>query len=380
MSYRIVLAGGGTGGHIYPAIAIANQLKEDNPDCQILFIGSDYGVECMVVPEFGFDYKTISAKGWDYADGIFGKIKELCSGAAATTKGFLQSRGIIKKFSPHMVIGTGGFVSLPVLMAAKSLGIPYAIQEQNSYPGRTNRLMSKDASLIFLGIPGAEDVFDMPEKTIFTGNPIRKVYYEIQKDEAKERLNLPKDKKIVFSIGGSIGSPEINSVGYAYMNRVRDRDDIIFLFAAGKWQIEEVTKKMEEDGISVPDNVRLLTYIDDMWDYYAASDLVISRAGAMSLAELATIGTPTILIPLSWAINNHQYFNAKSLADVGGAIIVDEKTMDVEKIAEQIDLLLEKEDELASMRNALKGWSSYGIASENICKEIYKLIEKKNNR
>ena len=336
---RCIFSGGGTGGHLYPALAIAEKIVKEEPDSSILFIGSKKGIEADVVPKMGYDFKVIPTQGLQQGDSFMHRISLSAGAGISNIVGIAKAAAIIRKFKPDAVIGTGGFVSFPVTFAAQNLKYPTYIHEQNAVPGRANKVLAKEAKKIFIGFKGSEEAFGYPEKTVFTGNPVRSDFNKLNKDESREKLGIPKDDFVVFSFGGSLGAATINKIAMGYMRCISNKSNRTLLVGTGRRFYDEFVDKCSHKGIPAGENVRIEGYIDNMKDYVAAADLLICRAGALSLAELMMAGKPSIIVPISNSVGNHQYYNAKAVADAGGAFLVEESQMDIEDICEKIEYL-----------------------------------------
>ena len=314
---KFILSGGGTGGHIYPAIAIANELKSRFPDAEFLFVGAKDKMEMQKVPQAGYQIKGLWIAGLQRRltfDNALFPIKLISS--------LLKAKKIIKEFKPDVVIGTGGFASGPLLQMANSAGIPTVIQEQNSFPGITNKLLSKKANAICVAYENLEQFFPK-EKMILTGNPVRQDLIDIasKREEAIQYFNLDANKKTVLVLGGSLGSRRINQlIAKEIDNFIANNVQVIW--QCGKFYFEEY-KHFNDNK-----NVQVLSFIDKMDLVYAAADVIISRAGASSVSELCIVGKPVIFIPSPNVAEDHQTKNAKAIVDKKGAILIKESDLD----------------------------------------------------
>ena len=345
---KVLLAGGGTGGHVYPAIAIANKIKEHNPDCEILFVGTKNGIESEIVPKAGFELKTVTVQGFkrkiDF-DNVK-RVFKLC-------KGLEQSRRIVKKYKPDIVIGTGGYVSGPVLFNAAMSKKVTIVHEQNSFPGVTNKILSKVATKVLTSFEDSHKRF--PEKSqdklVLTGNPVRKEILNSRKFIARKNLGISEDKKMVLCYGGSGGSEEINdAMRLVIENMVKE--DVAFIFATGKVYYEEFIESIKD--IELKPYQRVMPYLDNMADGLAASDIVIGSAGAISLAEITALGKPSIIIPKAYTAENHQEYNAKSIEAQGAGIAILEKDLTPQSLNEAVFKLLGDKELLIDMANNAK--------------------------
>ena len=360
-TYKFILSGGGTGGHIYPAIAIANELKSRFPNADILFVGAKDKMEMQKVPQAGYPIQGLWIAGLQRRltfDNALFPVKLLNS--------LLKSRQIIKQFKPDVVIGTGGFASGPLLQMANSAGIPTVIQEQNSYPGITNKLLSKKANAICVAYEKLERFFPK-EKIVLTGNPVRQDLIEVQSKRAEglAHYNLDPNKKTILILGGSLGARRINQLIEKEL-KFFDSQNVQLLWQCGKFYLDEYQKFNSE-------NVQVMAFIERMDLVYAAADVVISRAGASSVSELCIVGKPVIFIPSPNVAEDHQTKNAKSVADKNGAILIRESELDSNFESTFSDLITDekKQNELSQNINNL----ALPNATKAIVEEILKLIK-----
>ncbi len=344
---RVIMTGGGTGGHIYPAIAIADKIKTEQPDAEILYVGNEIGLEKDIVPKAGYEMAFVSAKWIDRSN----PLKILDTGFA-TLRGVWQAGNLMKRFRPDVVIGTGGYVCFPVIYAAHRYGARCYLHEQNAFPGVANKSLERYVDKVFLGFPEASGLFHHPEKHVVTGNPVRRDFYGVDKAAARERLGIGQNDFVIFSFGGSQGAEAINNVVFDLMREVNGTQGITLLFGTGGYYYEDILARCKEQGIDPAENVRIKLYIDDMPDHLAASDLIIARAGALSVAEICVSGRASILVPSPNVTGNHQYFNAKSVADRGGAILIEEKEFTSNRLNREVAALRDDPDRLRSMEEA----------------------------
>ena len=363
---RVIVTGGGSGGHIYPAIAIADKIKEKEPESEILYIGNDIGLEKDIVPQTGYPMELVSAKWLDRRN-----ILKIFDTGFSTMRGIRQAYKIMKKFKPDAVIGTGGFVCVPVMYAGHKYGAKCYLHEQNAFPGVANKTLEKFADKVFLGFPEAGHYFHQPEKHIVVGNPVRRRFYDIDKTAAREKLGIPQNDFTVFSFGGSQGAEKINEVAFELMEAVNGHDGVSFIFGTGSQYDDEVLEKAGNRGIEIRDNIRVKSYINDMESYLGAADLIISRAGALSVAETTVCGKASILIPSPNVTGNHQFFNAKSVADRGGAVLIEEKDLNPEGLLAEVMRLKNNPEILDKMSRASKACAPFS-ATELIYSEIKK--------
>jgi UDP-N-acetylglucosamine--N-acetylmuramyl-(pentapeptide) pyrophosphoryl-undecaprenol N-acetylglucosamine transferase len=344
---KIIMTGGGTGGHIYPAIAIADKIRRKHPEAEVLFIGTERGMEKDLVPKSGYDIRFITVSGFNRK-----KLWKNFKTAIDLAKGNLQANKIINEFKPDLVIGTGGYVCGPVVRAAHKKGIKTFIHEQNAFPGVTNKLLEKYVDKVFVSFEESKDYFKDQNKLIVTGNPIRKSFLTCQMGNSREKLGIKPSEFVLLCFGGSLGAGKINSTMIHVLEAFRGIPDARLFFITGRNYYQKVLESVEERGIALSDNIKLLEYVDNMHEYLSASDLVISRAGALTVSEITACGKASILIPSPNVTGNHQYFNARVVADKGGAVILEEKDLTDEKLLGTIMRLKNNKEALNSMSEA----------------------------
>ncbi|MEQ3500495.1 undecaprenyldiphospho-muramoylpentapeptide beta-N-acetylglucosaminyltransferase [Tenacibaculum sp. SSH1-16] len=359
-SINIIISGGGTGGHIYPAIAIANEVKVRYPEANILFVGAKDKMEMEKVPQAGYEIKGL------WISGIQRKLtlKNLMFPFKLVSSLWKAYR-IIRKFKPDVAVGTGGFASGPTLMVANRKGIPTLIQEQNSYPGITNRLLGKKAQKICVAYDNLERFFS-EDKIIKTGNPVRQdlLFIHTKIEEGKEFFELDTSKKTILILGGSLGARKINQLVEENLDFFK-KQGVQLIWQCGKLYYEEYKKYDELE------NVQVHQFLNRMDLAYAAADFIVSRAGASSVSELCIVGKPTIFIPSPNVAEDHQTKNAKSIADKHGALVVKESELDTFPVV--LETLLKdkgKQESLSENINEL----ALPNATSNIVNEIEKLI------
>jgi len=318
---RFIISGGGTGGHIFPALAIANQLKKEIPDAEILFIGANGKMEMSRVPEAGYNIEGLEVFGIR-RDMSWSGIKSNVKLPFVLLKTMRKAKLIMRRFRPDVVVGVGGYASGPALRAAQTLKIPTVIQEQNSHPGKTNKWLSQKVVKICVAYDGLERFFPH-EKIVKTGNPVRTEIINIKpkSGEACSFFNLDKNKKTILIIGGSQGARTINQTVLSHI------EDFKKLNCQLIWQTGEFFYSENESLLSelMSQHIKILPFIKRMDFAYSVADYIVSRAGALAIAELAIVGAPTILIPLPTAAEDHQTANAKQLSDAGAAILLPDK-------------------------------------------------------
>jgi UDP-N-acetylglucosamine--N-acetylmuramyl-(pentapeptide) pyrophosphoryl-undecaprenol N-acetylglucosamine transferase len=359
---KVILTGGGTGGHIYPAIAIGNKIKEKIPDAEFLYIGVERGLEARIVPSNGYEIKFVNSRGV-----VRGSLIGLIKTGYSVIKGRRESIKIMKEFKPDVVIGTGGYVSFPVILAGHKYGAKIYIHEQNAYPGMANRKLTRYVDKIFMGFEAARQYFSniSEEKVIHSGNPVRETFYGITKQSARKSLNISEEDFVIFSFGGSQGAKAINETMIEVVKEFKDRDNIKIIFGTGKMYYEKILNKLQEG-----DKVIIKDYIEDMPKYLGSADLIIGRAGALSLAEITICGRASILIPSPNVTGNHQFFNAKSVADKGGAIIVNEDEDMTDNVISAISDLIDNKEKIEKMEKGSIN-AAMPSATDTIFREIF---------
>ena len=358
--YKFILSGGGTGGHIYPAIAIANELKSRFPDAEFLFVGAKDKMEMQKVPQAGYNIKGLWISGLQRRltfDNALFPVKLLSS--------LLKSRTIIKQFKPDVVIGTGGFASGPLLQVAAIAGIPTVIQEQNSFPGITNKLLSKKANKICVAYENLERFFPK-EKMILTGNPVRQDLIDIEskREEAIQYFNLDSSKKTVLVLGGSLGARRVNQLIEKELANMLSQN-VQVIWQCGKLYLEDYKKYNSA-------NVQVVAFIERMDLVYAAADIVISRAGASSVSELCIVGKPVIFIPSPNVAEDHQTKNAQAIVDKKGALMLKESELE-SQFSLVFEVLLKDQGKQNQLSENIK-LLAMPEATKQIVDEIVKLI------
>jgi len=346
---RVIMTGGGTGGHIYPAIAIADKIVERTNDTEVLFVGTRHGLEKDLVPHAGYEIKFITVRGINRKNPIK-NIKVF----ADYNKGKRQARRIIEEFKPDLVIGTGGYASSPVVRIAAQMGIPSYIQEQNAFPGITNKMLEKHVNKVFLGFEEAAKYFKHPEKHVVTGNPVRADFFNFDRKASRERLGLTDDDFMLLSFGGSQGAGRINKAMLSVCEKYSGARGMQVYFATGKAYYEPVMTEINDLGFNLAPNIHIMEYIRNMQVYLAAADLVVARSGALTVSEIAICGRPSILVPSPNVTGDHQTFNARAIADKGGAVLLPESELDGERLFEEIERLSKDRQALEVMSEKAK--------------------------
>lgn len=344
-TYRILISGGGTGGHIYPALAIANAWMDKHPDSEILFVGAQGKMEMQKVPEAGYSIKGLPVAGLQRKLTLAN-----LSFPIKLWRSLRMASKIVKEFQPQLVVGVGGYASGPVLYAAQHKGIPTLLQEQNSYAGLTNKLLAKKAAKICVAYPDMERFFPK-EKLKLTGNPVRKDLLDLagKREQGIEVFGLDPNRKTVFVLGGSLGARTLNQAMLKHMVDL-ENEGYQVLWQSGKFYFKDMEVALEKAGLT---HIHLREFIREMDLAYAASDVIVSRAGALSVSELCLVGKPVIFIPSPNVAEDHQTKNANACVKQGAAVLLADADA-VGKFKEYIDDLLQHEDKAQLLATAIK--------------------------
>ncbi len=348
---HILFAGGGTAGHINPALAVAGYIKEKHPDAKISYIGTKDKLEARLVPEKNYDFKTIDVAGFQRKLTPKNILRNISAAKKAVTSS-IDAAKILKELKPDVVVGTGGYVSGPVLREAVKLGIKTAIHEQNAYPGITTKMLSQKVDSVMLAMPEAEKFLNLKTKPIITGNPVRTELLSVSKADAKAALNIPADMPVLLSFGGSLGARRINETVTDLIKWHNGTDKFYHIHATGKVGFDTMKNALSD--IELSSNIDLREYINNMDVCMAAADLVICRAGAITLSELEACAKPSILIPSPYVAENHQYHNAMTLKKMGAAELIEEKDLTSEALIDKVSYLIENKPKLDKMATAAK--------------------------
>ncbi|MGN0614418.1 MAG: undecaprenyldiphospho-muramoylpentapeptide beta-N-acetylglucosaminyltransferase [Porcipelethomonas sp.] len=376
---RVLLAGGGTAGHINPALAIASVIKKHHPDTEFLFVGTPNGMEARLIPEAGYNFASMKVAGFQRKIS-FENIKRNVKAVYYLTTASSKAKKIISDFKPDMAIGTGGYVSGPVIKQCAKMGIPTAIHEQNAFPGVTNKLLAKAVDKVMLTVKEALNYFGKDVDYTVTGLPVRAEIKSVTKLEARAQLGFD-NELCILSFGGSLGAGCINEtmadvIGWHTTNNLK----INHIHGYGKMGRESFPDSMEERNIPMKSKrLRITEYINDMDVCLAAADIVICRSGASTLAELEAAGKASILIPSPIVTGNHQYHNAMVLGKAGAAIVIEQKDVTSELMIEKIRALYEDRGKLADMAENAAALA-IGDTDERIYSVIQELMKKKKIR
>ena len=366
---RVLMTGGGTGGHVNPAIAIANTIREKEKDSVIAFVGTKRGIENKLVSKFGYDIYHIEIQGLKRKLTL-SNIKT----AYLTVTSVFKAKKLVKKFKPDVVIGTGGYVCWPVVKAAADLGIPTVLHESNAIPGVAVRMLEKNVDIVYTNFEATISRLKHPEKAERVGNPLISGFdgSGIDKDEIKKGY-----KKLILSYGGSLGALRVNQEMMELMKDFSSKhNDILHIHASGAIEKQSTEEKFKEYGLDKYENLELVEYIYDMPKKMAAADLVIARAGAMTVSELAMMRKPCILIPSPNVTDNHQYKNAHELEKKGAALVFEEKNLSKGVLSEAVRDLIFDDEKLESMK---KNIAEFAIENTNelIYNGVRKLVDAK---
>lgn len=346
---RVIMTGGGTGGHIYPAVAIADEIRRRDENAEILFVGAELGMEGELVPKSGYDIKLMPVQGFERGQILcnIGILRRLL-------KSNQMAKKIIKDFKPDVVIGTGGYASAPVVKTAQKMGIPTYIHEQNAFPGVSNKMQEGKATRVFLGFAEGSKFFKHPEKHVVVGNPVRADFVNADRVKARAELGFREDDFVLLAFGGSQGAGRINKAMMKVIEAFNGVDNVKICMGTGNYYYDIIMKELDDNGVVPEDNIMIMKYINDMPKYLAAADLVVSRSGALTVAEVTVCGVPAIFIPSPNVSGNHQFFNAQAVSINGGALIIEEKELDNNALIDTIHKLKNDPEILKDMSEKSK--------------------------
>lgn len=369
---RVIISGGGTGGHIFPAVSIANEIRTKNPAAKILFVGAEGRMEMQRVPAAGYPIKGLPIAGFDRKN-LLKNIPVLFK----IMKSRSMARDIIRQFRPQVVVGVGGYASGPTLNVAASMGIPTLIQEQNSYAGVTNKLLSKKADRICVAYDGMERFFPA-DRILFTGNPVRQnlVDLSLHKSDAVRAMGLIPGKRTILIIGGSLGARTINESILGNLPMIKQQKNIQFIWQTGKYYSAEIQNQLQRRGC--PDNLVVMDFISDMKTAYTAADLVISRAGACSISELCLLGKPAILVPSPNVAEDHQTKNALALVQKDAALYISDADARLSLLPKAINTVTDMVKLETLNRNIVQLARPH--AASDIADEVIKLAQRTKNK
>ncbi len=349
---RILIAAGGTAGHVNPALAIAKHILSEQPSAVIRFVGRSDGMESRLVAKAGFDFVSIEVHGFQRKPTL-NNLKRNINAAYLLARSMPRAKKILTEFRPDIVIGTGGYICGPIMKVAQRMGIRTAIHESNSYPGVTNKLLAKGADVVFAVNERAKDALGVPEKTIITGNPVRVEILLADRETCRAKFNIDRKTLVILSLGGSLGASAINQAVAGFMNEFTEKGrDYIHYHSTGRISSGEFATLAKEYDLKRNPRLHISEYIDDMPQMLALADIVIARAGSMTMAELAAAGRAAVLIPSPNVAENHQYHNAMSMVEAGAAVLIPEEELTPNRLAETIETL--SAEKIAEMSLAAK--------------------------
>ncbi len=373
---RVLFAAGGTGGHINPALAIAGTIKAHHPETEILFAGTPWGMESKFIPKANYDFVPIKVRGIERSfslKAIKGNVKAVKYLLTAGSR----AKKIIKDFNPDIVIGTGGYVSGPVVRTAAKMGIKTLIHEQNAFPGVTTKLLSKDVDVILVAFKEAMPRIKTNARMIEVGNPVREEFLFAKKEQNRKALNLSPDKTVIVSCGGSLGAKAINKAIIDVLKWHNGKGSIQHIHATGHFGSLWMPDELRKLGIDFENggDIRVVEYIDNMPQLLSACDLIITRSGAITLSEIEAQGKAAILIPSPNVTENHQYHNAMVLANAGAGVVIEEKDLSGKLLCDTIQKLITDKDKLKEM-GAAAARIAKTDANTLIYNEVMRLLKK----
>lgn len=364
---RLLISGGGTGGHIYPALAIAGGFVQRYPGSDVLYVGTGRGLEADIVPRAGLAFKTVTIQS------LPRKLSPAMAGfGLSLLKGLVEARKIIREFRPDFVVGTGGYVCVPVTLTAVRQGVPTLLHEQNALPGIANKQLSRFVKCVALTFPEAAKHFPTKARLVVTGLPVRPEVLTASREKAWANLGLKPGRRLVVVTGGSRGARSLNCAMAGVYQRLAKRSDVQFLHLTGQQTYQETLDELASLGVNwqKEGNISIRPYLYNMEDAYAAADLIVCRAGAATLAELTVRGLPAILVPYPYAAENHQEYNARALEDQGAALVLKDQDLSGNKMAELVGELLDNNTRLAQM-----GQASLQYGRPNALEEILNCLD-----
>ncbi len=357
---KILIGGGGTGGHIYPALALARHAVARNSGSEVLFVGTEKGLENKIVPAAGFPLATIPVRGFQRS------FKQLGAVGRDLLGGIRQAGKIISDFHPNVVLGTGGYVAAPLILSALFKRVPTVIHEQNALPGLTNRRLAPFVKKVCISFKDTETRLPRFSRVIFTGNPRASEVSGLSREDGCNLFGLDPERKNILIYGGSRGAHVLNRVVAAYLKANLLPEEVGLIYVTGEIYHAEVNKELGK----LPGRVKLFSYLERMPEALAAADLAVTRSGATTLAEITALGVPAVLVPSPNVVDNHQYYNARLLSDAGAAVLVEEKDFNCLRLQEEIDRLIKDPDLLVEMSGRSK---KMGVT--DAAERVYKCLQ-----
>ncbi len=367
---RVIFAGGGTGGHINPALSIAGYAAEHDANFEALFIGTERGLEKKLVPRAGYKIEYINIEGFDRKH-LLKNIKVF----SELRKSEKICRKLIRSFKPDCIVCTGGYVSGPVALAAHKEKVPALIHEQNVYPGLTVTASERYVTYVAVSFDETVNHMKRKDKCVVTGNPVRGEIVNADRDSARRSLNIPADEPFVLVFGGSLGADRINDAVIQMLGRISSEKKFRLLFGTGDRNYNEVIRRVKESGTELGSNIEIVPYINNMDAVMAASDLVVCRSGAITVSELAVLQKPSVLIPSPNVVRNHQEQNAREIESKGGAVVICEKDLTPEHLYDTVCSLVGDTDALSRMSKSLES-----VKKSDACAKIFELMKKMSNK
>lgn len=370
---KVLFTCGGTAGHINPAIAVAREFQSHHPDCEVLFVGAENGMECRLVPKEGYQIETVASRPLRHSMSLK-NIRYNVKTVANIPKTKKQAKAIIKKFQPDLVVGTGGYASYPVVQCAAKMGIATAIHESNAIPGVTTKMLAKVADIVMIGLDSARDQYPSNKKIIVTGTPVRPDFFQYTRKEAREKLGILDDRKLVLSYWGSLGAEFMNGLVVAMVMKEQTSGNAFrHIHGCGR-NYEKMKDTFDKCRMELNAGAEILPYIYDMPLVMAAADLVVCRAGASTIAELSAIGKPAVLVPSPNVVNNHQEKNARLLEASQACVVLTEDELknqgfDEKDLYDRVHELLENDEKLKELSTNISR-----IGTPNATQEIYKAL------
>ncbi len=365
---KFLFAAGGTGGHINPALAVAQYIRDKYPDSEIIFVGTSDRMEAQLVPAAGFELRTIKISGFQRGFS-FSNIKFNLKTAYNILTSSKEAKKIIKDFNPDVAIGFGGYVSGPVIRTAAKLGVKTVIHEQNAFPGVTNKMLASKVDRVLLTVEDAKKYMKFKNDPVVTGLPVRGELFKVDRETARAKFGFD-NRPVILSVGGSLGAKKINDSIVELIAAHSDDKPYYHIHAMGKYGAKYMPDALSERGVANnAENLRLYEYINNMAECYAACDLVIARSGASTLSELQALGKPSILIPSPNVAENHQYHNAMAMVNRGAAMLIEEKDLSSESLLNAVDKLLSDKDNLKEI-----GKNARNMAINNSTERIGEIV------
>lgn len=369
---RLLVTGGGTGGHIYPALSVVREMQRRHKDLEVLYVGTELGMESDIVPKEGLPFATVSSRGFRRRISL-----DTLRTVAVASKGVWEARSVIRRFRPDVVLGTGGYVAGPVVLQAALMGIPCLIHEQNALPSVTNRLLARFVKQVALSFPEARQYLPAKTRVIVTGNPVRPELFEATRGEGQRELALDPRKRTLLVVGGSRGAEPINEAVLGMLPNVMADATLQLLFVTGSAHYEPTVERIRGQGLNLEKagNIIIKPYLYDMPLALAAADLIIARSGGM-IAEITAVGLPAILIPSPHVADNHQEHNARAAEQAGVGLMIRENELTPERLWRDCQQILTDEQRLLQMRQASLAYGK-PQATDRICNALEALARKK---